>query len=74
MKRASLTCVALGLVCGILATLTAIHAFPAFLNASSGFSAVLLTCVFWTCTSGLLMLSAIALALISLLRELVTSK
>jgi hypothetical protein len=57
-----------------LATLTAVHAFPAFLNASSGFSAVFLTSIFWTCVSGLLLLSAIALALISLLRQLVTSK
>ena len=74
MKKASLIFIGLGLVSGFLATLTAIHAIPAFLCASSGFSCVFLTSVFWTCVSGLMMLSAIALALTSLLQQMVDNK
>lgn len=65
MKAASLTFVVFGLLAGLMATLTAIDISPAFLNASSGFSGTLLTTVFWVCLSGLLMLAAIALGIIT---------
>jgi glutamate mutase epsilon subunit len=69
MKNAALTLIALGLLSGLLATLTAVEALPHFLIASSGFSAVFLTTVFWVCLSGLLVLSAIALGIISVFHK-----
>jgi hypothetical protein len=47
-----------------MATLTSVHVSPSFLLASSGFSNTLLTTVFWVCASGLMILTAIALAII----------
>ncbi len=46
MKIATVVFVALGLVSGLLATLTAVHAMPDFLGASSGFSSTFMTTVF----------------------------
>ncbi len=65
MKIASLTCIVLGLLSGLMATLTAVNVLPDFLNASSGFTSTFLTTVFWTCLSGLLMLAAIAFGTIA---------
>ncbi len=68
MKKISVIFIVLGIVSALMATLTAVHVFPAFLCASSGFSCVFLSSVFWTCLSGLMMLTSIALAIISLLQ------
>ena len=65
MKIASIAFVALGLLSGLMATLTAINAYPDFLAASSGFSGTFLTIVFWTCLSGLFMLATISLGIIA---------
>ena len=65
MKIATVVFVALGLLSGLMATLTAVNASPDFLNASSGFSSTFLTTVFWTCLSGLFMLAAISLGIIA---------
>lgn len=65
MKTATVAFIALGLLSGLMATLTAVHALPDFLGASSGFSSTFLTTVFWTCLSGLFMLAAISLGIIT---------
>jgi hypothetical protein len=64
MKTASFVFLFLGLAAGVMATLTSIHVSPSFLLASSGFSNTLLTTMFWVCVSGLMLLTAIALAII----------
>jgi hypothetical protein len=65
VKIATVVFVALGLVAGLMATLTAVHALPDFLGTSSGFSSTFMTTVFWTCLAGLFMLSAISLGIIA---------
>jgi hypothetical protein len=65
VKIATVVFIVLGLVSGLIATLTAVHASPDFLGASSGFSSTFLTTVFWTCLSGLFMLCAISLGIVA---------
>jgi hypothetical protein len=65
VKIATIVFVALGLLSGLMATLTAVHASPDFLGPSSGFSSTFLTTAFWTCLPGLFMLCAISLGIIA---------
>ena len=65
MKIASLTCTVLGLLGGVVAALTALDVIPGFLDASSGFSSIFLTTLFWVFLSGLLMLAAIAFGVVA---------
>jgi hypothetical protein len=69
LKKFSVGYISLGLLAAVVATLTATHVVPSFLDASSGFSTTFLTTVFWTCVSGLFMLAALAYSILANARD-----